>query len=84
MQTETLTYEADGLQMVSHFYYDKQTDGRRPGVLVLPEAFGLGGHAKARGFLEDFGVVHRADRRVVGRGSSSYHVGAGLVVDEGQ
>jgi dienelactone hydrolase len=48
MQTETLTYEADGLQMVSHLYYDKQTDGRRPGVLVFPEAFGLGGHAKSR------------------------------------
>ena len=48
MQTETLTYEADGLQMVSHLYHDKQTDGRRPGVLVFPEAFGLGDHAKSR------------------------------------
>jgi dienelactone hydrolase len=48
MQTETLTYEADGLQMVSHLYYDKQTDGRRPGVLVFPEAFGLGVYAKLR------------------------------------
>ena len=44
----------------------------------------LGGHTQARDLLEDFGVVHRADRRVVGRGSSSYDVGAGLVVDEGQ
>ncbi len=48
MQTEIVTYEADGLQMVSHVYYDEQGDGRRPGVLVFPEAFGLGDHAKAR------------------------------------
>ncbi len=48
MRTETLTYEADGLQMVSHFYCGEQRDGRRPGVLVFPEAFGLGNHAKSR------------------------------------
>src|SRR5918993_1314765 len=48
MQTETLTYEADGLQMVSHVYYDEQGDVRRPGILVFPEAFGLGDHAKSR------------------------------------
>src|SRR3712207_4094582 len=48
MQTETLAYEADGLHMVSHLYYDEQADGRRPGVLVFPEAFGLGAHAKSR------------------------------------
>src|SRR3712207_5574867 len=49
MATETLTYEAEGLRMVSHFYYDEQRgDGRQPGVLVFPEAFGLGDHAKSR------------------------------------
>ena len=48
MQTETLTYEADGLQMISHVYYDEQGNDRRPGVLVFPEAFGLGDHAKSR------------------------------------
>jgi dienelactone hydrolase len=48
MKTETLTYEADGLQMVSHLYYDEGQTGRRPGVLVFPEAFGLGHHAKSR------------------------------------
>ena len=44
----------------------------------------LGRHTQARGLLKNLGVVHRADRRVVGSGSSSYDVGAGLVVDEGQ
>ena len=48
MHTQTLTYEADDLQMVSQIYYDEQKDGRRPGVLVFPEAFGLGNHAKSR------------------------------------
>ena len=48
MHTQTLTYEADGLQMASHIYYDERRDGRRPGVLVFPEAFGLGNHAKSR------------------------------------
>ncbi len=48
MHTETLTYEADGLQMVSHIYSNGQSDSRRPGVLVFPEAFGLGDHAKSR------------------------------------
>jgi dienelactone hydrolase len=48
MQMETLTYEADGLQMVSHVYYDEQGDVGRPGILVFPEAFGLGDHAKSR------------------------------------
>jgi dienelactone hydrolase len=45
MQTEVLTYDADGLLMQSHLYFE---DGRsrRPGILVFPEAFGLSQHAK--------------------------------------
>jgi dienelactone hydrolase len=48
MNTETLIYEADGLRMISHLYYDESGSGPRPGVLVFPEAFGLGDHAKSR------------------------------------
>lgn len=47
MQAEVLTYEADGLQMQNHLYVGGQ-GGKRPGVLVFPEAFGLGDHAKSR------------------------------------
>jgi len=47
MQTEKLTYEADGLRMDSQLFYQPGT-GRRPGVLVFPEAFGLGDHAISR------------------------------------
>ncbi|WP_293675890.1 dienelactone hydrolase family protein [uncultured Phenylobacterium sp.] len=48
VKTETVTYDADGLSMVSHFYCDDAKSGPRPGVLVFPEAFGLGDHAKGR------------------------------------
>ena len=48
MNTETLTYDADGLHMVSQLYSDERGGEARPGVLVFPEAFGLGEHAKSR------------------------------------
>lgn len=49
MNSELLTYEADGLSMESHLYVDPAAgDGPRPGILVFPEAFGLSEHAKAR------------------------------------
>jgi dienelactone hydrolase len=48
MTSEILTYEADGLHMESHFYVDPSKSGRRPGVLVFPEAPGLGANAKGR------------------------------------
>ena len=48
MRTEILTYQSDGLTMVSHYYVDDSKQGRRPGVLVFPEAFGLSEHAKSR------------------------------------
>ncbi len=48
MHTEIVKYMADGLSMVSHLYFDERQTGPRPGVLVFPEAFGLGEHAKSR------------------------------------
>lgn len=58
MKTETLTYEADGLRMVSRLYYDAGEGGARPGVLVFPEAFGPGGHAMSRaGRLAGLGYI---------------------------
>lgn len=47
MQKETLTYETDGLKMVSQLRIG-EGKGARPGVLVFPEAFGLGEHAIAK------------------------------------
>ena len=48
MRTQALTYEAEGLHMISHLYYDEDDSSRRPGVLVFPDAFGLEDHAKGR------------------------------------
>ena len=47
MQTETLTYQADGLTMRSRLFFEPNA-GPRPGVLVFPEAFGLSPHATGR------------------------------------
>ena len=47
MQTETLTYQADGLTMRSRLFFEPGA-GPRPGVLVFPEAFGLSPHAIGR------------------------------------
>ena len=39
MQSQTLTYQADGLVMDSQLFYEPGS-GQRPGVLVFPEGFG--------------------------------------------
>ena len=49
MHHEILTYQADGLTMQSQLFFEPGTDsGPRAGVLVFPEAFGLGAHAISR------------------------------------
>ncbi len=45
MQSLTLEYTADGLSMKSDLYLPDGA-GKRPGVLVFPEAFGIGEHAR--------------------------------------
>ena len=47
MHHETLTYQADGLTMRSQLFFEPAS-GPRAGVLVFPEAFGLGEHAVSR------------------------------------
>ena len=48
MRKEITTYEADGLHMVSELHWDDSHSGPRPGILVFPEAFGLGANARSR------------------------------------
>ena len=48
MRHQTVQYVADGLQMVSDLYLPEAGGARRPGVLVFPEAFGIGEHVRAR------------------------------------
>ena len=47
MEHETLSYQADGLAMQSQLFFEPGA-GKRAGVLVFPEAFGLGEHAISR------------------------------------
>lgn len=47
MHSEQVNYEADGLAMQGQLYVG-DGQGPRPGILVFPEAFGLGDHAKSR------------------------------------
>lgn len=48
MTTETVTYSDAGVTLKGFLAYDEKLTGKRPGVLVMPEAFGLGKNAKAR------------------------------------
>jgi dienelactone hydrolase len=47
MKCETLTYQADGLQMKSELFYEPGTEPKAA-VLVFPEAYGLNKHALSR------------------------------------
>jgi dienelactone hydrolase len=59
LKTEQLRYEADGLSMVGHLAWDDGVDQPRSGILVFPEAFGLGDHAKGRAerLATEFGYI---------------------------
>ena len=48
MHSEILVYEADGLTMHGQLFHDPSVSEQQPGVLVFPEAFGLGEHAMGR------------------------------------
>ncbi len=48
MHTETVTYQADNLTFRSEFYLNDPGGLRRPGVLIFPEAYGLGDHVRSR------------------------------------
>jgi dienelactone hydrolase len=48
MKTETLEYQDGSVTLKGFLAYDDQTSQKRPGILVMPEAFGLGVNAKNR------------------------------------
>ena len=48
MKTETIEYKDGDVTLRGYLAYDDKKSGKRPGVLVMPEAFGLGEHAKKR------------------------------------
>jgi dienelactone hydrolase len=48
MRTETVDYRDGEVTLKGFLAYDERQSGKRPGILVMPEAFGLGAHAKQR------------------------------------
>jgi dienelactone hydrolase len=48
MKTETVEYKDGDVTLRGYLAFDEKKQGKRPGVLVMPEAFGLGEHAKKR------------------------------------
>ncbi len=44
MQGKDIEYHADGARLVGRLFVDETRQGRRPGVLVAPEGFGLSEH----------------------------------------
>ena len=48
VQTKTVDYEADGVQLKGFLAYDDAAKDKRPGVLVFPEWWGLNDYAKTR------------------------------------
>ena len=48
VKTETITYTHDGVALKGHLAYDDAAAGKRPGVLVVHEWWGLNDYAKKR------------------------------------
>jgi dienelactone hydrolase len=48
VKARSLEYSNGGTEFIGHLVWDDSWQGARPGVLVFPEAFGLGEHARAR------------------------------------
>ena len=48
MKTQKLEYTNGKMQFIGHLALDENAGGRRPGVVVFPEAFGLNDHARQR------------------------------------
>lgn len=48
MKAESIEYKDGDVTLRGFLAFDEQTAHKRPGILVMPEAFGLGVHAKER------------------------------------
>ncbi len=48
VQTKTITYTHDGVTFKGHLAWDDAATGKRPGVLVVPEWWGLNDYARKR------------------------------------
>jgi dienelactone hydrolase len=58
IHTKAITYEHDGAKLTGHLYWDDAREGKRPGVMVVHEWWGLNDYAKKRAhMLAELGYV---------------------------
>ena len=63
---KTVEYSVQGIVMKSYLAYDQQIKGKRPGVLVVPEVWGLNDYARKRTrMLAELGYTALAVDRTV-------------------
>ncbi len=48
MKTETIEYKDGALTLRGFLAYDEKASGKRPGVIVMPEVYGLNDHARGK------------------------------------
>jgi dienelactone hydrolase len=65
MKTESLEYRDGDVTLRGFLAFDDRKSGKRPGVLIMPEAFGLGAQAKRRAErLAELGYVALAGEAI--------------------
>ncbi|MEJ2308255.1 MAG: dienelactone hydrolase family protein [Gammaproteobacteria bacterium] len=58
IQTREISYEHDGAKLTGHLYWDDASEGKRPGVMVVHEWWGLNDYARKRArMLAELGYV---------------------------
>jgi len=58
VQSKAVDYEDEGVPLTGHLYWDDAVEGKRPGVLVIHEWWGLNEYAKRRArMLAELGYV---------------------------
>src|SRR3954471_23801856 len=61
LKEENLSYSANGVNMKGYLVYDQNKQGKRPGILVVPEWWGLNDYPKMRAKqLAELGYVAMA------------------------
>ena len=48
LETKSVSFMADGKELLGHLAWDTEIEGERPGVLVFPEWWGLNDYIKKR------------------------------------